>query len=69
MVVAARLPTAPISREGSLEPGDVIHAINARRIKDLGDLRSAVGDLKIGEAAVVQVERAGLLMYLGFRIE
>lgn len=69
VIVAATAVDAPISRQGTFKPGDVIHALNRRRIASLSDLRTALAALKTGESAVVQIERDGRFMYLAFAIE
>jgi serine protease Do len=53
----------------SLEPGDVIHAVNSQWIGDLPALKSAVGAVKVGDAIVLQVERNGVLRYVAFMVE
>jgi serine protease Do len=53
----------------SLEPGDVIHAVNSQWIADLPALKSAVGAVKVGDAIVLQVERNGVLRYVAFMVE
>ena len=52
-----------------LLPGDVIYAVNARRVASLDDLRNTLGALGRGAAAVLQVERAGELTYLTFMLD
>ncbi|HSL21402.1 MAG TPA: trypsin-like peptidase domain-containing protein [Vicinamibacterales bacterium] len=69
VVVAAIAADAPVSRQGALRPGDVIHALNGRPVASLSDLRAALAALKPGDAAVLQVERDGRLMFLAFAIE
>jgi serine protease Do len=69
VVVAAIAADAPVSRQGALRPGDVIHALNAVPIASLADLRGALAALKPGSAAVLQVERERHLMFLAFPIE
>jgi serine protease Do len=69
VVVAAVAADAPVSRQGQLEPGDVIYAVNTRSIDSLADLRAAIADVKPGRPAVLQIERNGRLMYVGFALE
>jgi serine protease Do len=69
VVVAATLPDAPLSREGGLAAGDVIHAVNRMSIASVAELRAVLDKLGPDDAAVVQVERDGTLMFLGFRVE
>ena len=69
VVVAAIAADAPISRQGTLKPGDVVHALNRRAIQSLSDLRAALAALKPGESAVLQIERDGRFLYFAFPIE
>jgi serine protease Do len=69
VVVAAISPAAPQSQQGSLKPGDVICQVNRTAVKSLAELRAAIGALKPGQALVVQVERAGHLMYVAFAVD
>jgi serine protease Do len=57
------------SAESGAMPGDVIHALNRAPVTSLADLRSAVRDLKAGDAAVLQIERQGVFQFLPFEIE
>ena len=69
MVVAATSTDLVPNAEGQLKPGDLIHALNGASIKSVGELRPAVERLKVGDAAVLQVERDGELLYIAIRIE
>jgi serine protease Do len=69
VVVASVSPEAPFSQQGRLEAGDVIYALNGSTIGSVADLKTAAESLKPGVAAVLQIERNGELMYLGFRME
>ena len=69
VVVAATSTDLVPNAEGQLKPGDLIHALNGASIKAVGELRSGVERLKIGDAAVLQVERDGELLYVSVRIE
>ena len=54
--------------EGQLKSGDVIHDVNgAHQGRD--ELRSGAERLKVGDAAAMQVEREGELMYVAVRVE
>jgi serine protease Do len=67
VVVAARAPgAAPVS---SLQPGDVIHALNRETITSVANLRAAIARLKTGDAMVLQVERSGRLLFVTFEKE
>jgi serine protease Do len=68
-VVARVTPDAPYSRQGSLEVGDVIYALNGRAVDSVEDLKSALAKLKPGAAAVLQLERESTLMYFAFRVD
>ena len=52
-----------------LQAGDVIHQLNTTPIDSMDTLRAAVGALKTGDAVVLQVERAGGLLYVSFEME
>lgn len=69
VVVVRPTPEAPYSQQGSLEPGDVIHAVNGQEVRDLEMLKVALAGMKIGSAVALQIEREGALMYLGFRAQ
>jgi len=69
VVVASVSPDAPFSQQGRLAPGDVIYALNGRPIGSVAEFRSAVAELKPHNAAVVQIERRGELLYIAFRTE
>jgi serine protease Do len=69
VVVASVSGDAPYSPQGRLQPGDVIHMVNAQPIASIEDLKRAVGALKPARGAVLQIERDGMLMYLPFRVE
>lgn len=52
-----------------LRAGDVIHAVNRNPIESVEQLKSALAELKSGEAVVLQIERQGQLQYLAFEME
>jgi serine protease Do len=68
-VIARVTPDAPYSQQGALEVGDVIYALNGKAIASVEDLKTATAQLKIGSAAVLQVERDSVLTLIAFRIE
>ena len=68
LVVAARAMAAPYSG-GALETGDVIYEINHTPTATVKILRSELDALKPGDAAVLQVERDGRLMYIPIELE
>ncbi len=57
------------SVESGLVPGDVIHSVNRKRVSGLDELRTVLRDLKVGSAAVLQIEREGVFKFLEFEIE
>ena len=52
-----------------LRAGDVIHSLNRTPVASVEQLRSAVAQLKPGDAAVLRIERQGQLQYLAFEME
>jgi serine protease Do len=69
IIVAARSATAPYSGTGSLQPGDVIYAVNAEPTSSVDALRGYVEKIKAGEPVVLQIERAGKLTFLTLELE
>ncbi|HJR58262.1 MAG TPA: trypsin-like peptidase domain-containing protein [Vicinamibacterales bacterium] len=68
-VIARVAPDAPFSQQGKLLPGDVVYALNGKEIDNAAGLRALAADLKALSAAVLQVERQGVLHYVSFRVE
>lgn len=68
VVIVARTAYGSIVDVG-LQPGDVIHAVNATPVIALDDLRSNLAKLKSGDAVVLQIERNGTMDYLPFEME
>ncbi|HET6178009.1 MAG TPA: trypsin-like peptidase domain-containing protein [Candidatus Sulfotelmatobacter sp.] len=58
-----------IMPDTGLQAGDVIHQLNVRPIDTVDTLRKAMGELKTGDAVVLQVERDGGLNYVSFELE
>jgi serine protease Do len=58
-----------IMPDTGLQAGDVIHQMNTTHIDSMATLRTAVSELKTGDAVVLQVERDGGLMYVSFEME
>ena len=54
---------------GDLHPGDIIHALNRVPIQSTEQLRSALGQLKLGDSLVLQIERQGQLQYVAAEVE
>jgi serine protease Do len=69
VVVASVAADAPFSQQGRLQAGDVIYAMNGQGVASVAELTRAAGRLTFGAPAVLQIERDGALMYLGFRLE
>jgi hypothetical protein len=57
-VVGFVVPGGPADQAG-LSPGDVITSVNGRSIAGPADLASAIGGMRTGERATLQVDRAG----------
>jgi serine protease Do len=68
VVVAARAAGSE-GLEVDLRPGDVIYAINNEPTSTVASLTTALGQMKTGDAVVLQVERDGQLMYVAFEME
>jgi S1-C subfamily serine protease len=56
-------------RDGILEPGDVIYAMNRRPVGDLAALRDWLGQLEPGDPVVLHVDRRGELIFVSFTLE
>jgi serine protease Do len=50
-------------------PGDVIYGVNGERVRTLGDLRAAIGQVAPDSTAVLQVGRQGQLRFLTVTLE
>ncbi len=68
LVVAARTAMAPYSGD-EIETGDVIYEMNRDPTLSVKTVREALDGMKSGDAVVLQVERAGRLMYLALELE
>lgn len=68
VVVAARKSTSSDTRM-ALEVGDAIYTVNRRVIENIQQLQEAMNAIPSGQAAVVQVERDGKLLYVPFEVE
>lgn len=68
VVVVGRAPGLNSINNG-LRAGDVIHSINRTTIASVEQLKSALAELKSGDAAVLRIERQGQLQYLAFEME
>jgi serine protease Do len=65
VVVIARTAD-PSAAEADLSPGDIIHSVNGRPIRDIDSLRETLAAFKPGDAIVLQVERHGELGFVSF---
>jgi serine protease Do len=68
VLVVGRAPGFNSANTG-LQPGDVIHSLNRTPIASIEQLRSAVAQLKSGDAVVLWIERQGQLQFLAFEME
>ncbi len=59
---------SPAAKAG-LKSGDIITAINGRRMRDASDVRNAVGLLRIGQEVELQVARSGKMRTIKAKIE
>ena len=57
------------SVDTGLRAGDVIHSLNGTTVESVDQLKSAVAQLKPGDAAVLRIERRGQFQYLAFEME
>jgi S1-C subfamily serine protease len=69
VVVAAASGQVPYSQQGRLQAGDVIYQLNGQSIESVAALKAAVDGLKPLDAAVLQIERQGNLLFIAFRAE
>jgi serine protease Do len=68
VVVAARKANAPFSGP-PLEVGDVIYSVNRQAVAGVAQLRGLLGKMKVGDAAVLLVERSGHLIYIPLQLD
>jgi serine protease Do len=68
-VIARVSQEVPYSQQGRLQPGDVVYELNGKTVESGADLRQIASTLKSPSAAVLLLEREGVLMYVSFRIE
>jgi serine protease Do len=68
VLVAAVLDyEAPISVD--LNAGDVLRAFNGRPLSSIAELRSQIVKLKVGDTAVLEIERHGVIQYVAFEMD
>ncbi len=60
-VITAILPRSPAAKAG-LEPGDIVLAINDKRIKNSAEIRNIIGLLPVGEEVKLEILRRGEAM-------
>lgn len=68
VVVAARRSNAPLSGP-PLEVGDVIYSVNRQQVTNVVQLRNILVNLKVGDPAVLLVERSGHLIYIPLQLD
>jgi serine protease Do len=68
-VIARVAADAPYSQQGRLLAGDVIYTLNGKTIDSAAALRDAAQALNPSTAAVLHLERQGVLLYVAFRLE
>jgi serine protease Do len=68
VVVAAGSATDLTSGTG-LRPGDVIYSVNGSPVSTVAALKKRLDEFKAGEPVVMQIERAGQLMFVSLELE
>jgi len=68
VVVAVRVAGSE-GLEVDLRPGDVVYAVNGETTATVESLKSALAQLKPGDAVVLEVEREDQLRYVAFELE
>ncbi|HET9195795.1 MAG TPA: trypsin-like peptidase domain-containing protein [Vicinamibacterales bacterium] len=69
VVVASTAARGIDAREGGLAAGDVVYAVNRKPVATVAELRTALDQLKSGDAVVLHLERRGELLFLAFTVE
>jgi len=67
VLVAARAINSNV--DVALEAGDVIHTMNGTSVKTGEELRGALNRTNANNPVVLQIERAGKLMFIAFKLE
>ena len=67
VLVAARAIDS--NADVTLEAGDVIHTINGAQVKTSEELRTILNRTTANSAVVLQIERAGKLMFVAFKLD
>ena len=68
LVLVFWVSVVPVRGEPLL-PGDVIHAVNGSAVTNLAGLRRVLEPLGPGDAVVLQVGRAGRLLFVTLTLE
>ena len=63
-VMVLALAGVGLPGQNSLEPGDVVHAVNGTSVDAVESLRSRLETIPGGGSIVLQIERAGMLSYV-----
>ena len=69
VMVVSTIAGAIDTREGALEVGDVIYAVNRKPVAGLSELIRLLGELKSGDGVVLHIDRRGELMFLAYTAE
>jgi len=67
VLVAARAINSNV--DVALEAGDVIHTMNGASVKTGEELRTALNHTNANSPVVLQIERAGKLMFIAFKLD
>ncbi len=68
-VIVAALAEDTASIEADLQPGDVIHAVNGKKIQTLDALRESLKKIPVSGAVVLQIERDSKYTYVTFEMD
>src|SRR4029077_9132258 len=67
VVIAARAVQRRLGVD--LNAGDVIHSVNLEDVSSVDQLRTSLDKIKSGDPVVLQVEREGRMIYVGFEMD
>ena len=68
-VVITRVESGSPADQAGIETGDIVLAVNGRGIRQVSDLRNAIGLLRVGETVTLRVSREGEVMELAVPIQ
>jgi S1-C subfamily serine protease len=68
-VVVAAGSTTDLSSGTGLQPGDVIYSVNSSPVSTVAALKTRLDEFKPGQPVVMQIERAGRLMFVALELE